>query len=238
MYKKCLICQSSFRVPPCRFEKAKTCSKSCSAKLSGMSRKVDRLVLSCKNCGKEVLRLKCQIESKYVYCSRSCHNSNKTVHLYKCINCGKGFHRPIRKNQTKPTFCSRKCMWKVRRVVQNPPNCICIYCGGLIHKSKSHILAGEGIYCSKDCKRLFAIGRNMRQYSPARYPHYYNQPLWRSLRKVIIKRDNNLCTSCGYKPVKISVLHVHHIKRRLQGGSDSPENLITLCRSCHKRIEG
>ena len=31
-------------------------------------------------------------------------------------------------------------------------------------------------------------------------------------------------------------LNVHHIKPVSEGGGDEPENLITLCKNCHKEI--
>ena len=45
-------------------------------------------------------------------------------------------------------------------------------------------------------------------------------------------RDGYACTECGAtgKDVK---LEVHHIIHRADGGSDKPDNLITLCHECH-----
>ena len=49
-----------------------------------------------------------------------------------------------------------------------------------------------------------------------------------SLRKLILKRDNYRCSECGY-----GYLEVHHIDGdRL---NNNPENLITLCRRCHRK---
>ena len=42
-------------------------------------------------------------------------------------------------------------------------------------------------------------------------------------------RDSFRCTLCG----KGEHLEVHHIKYRSEGGDDSDNNLITLCRRCH-----
>jgi len=50
-----------------------------------------------------------------------------------------------------------------------------------------------------------------------------------TLRQEILKRDGYRCRQCG----SFSGVEVHHIKRRLEGGSDTPENLITLCYRCH-----
>ena len=45
-------------------------------------------------------------------------------------------------------------------------------------------------------------------------------------------RDNHICQHCKGKS-KDKVLNVHHIESRKTGG-DSPNNLITLCETCHK----
>lgn len=51
-----------------------------------------------------------------------------------------------------------------------------------------------------------------------------------NLRKSVIIRDNNKCMECGRANCK---LEVHHIVPRRTKGSDTVENLITLCSSCH-----
>ena len=45
-------------------------------------------------------------------------------------------------------------------------------------------------------------------------------------------RDNHICQHCHGKS-KDSVLNVHHLESRKTGG-DAPNNLITLCKTCHK----
>ena len=47
-------------------------------------------------------------------------------------------------------------------------------------------------------------------------------------------RDNYTCQHCKGKS-KDPVLHVHHIESRKTGGN-SPDNLITLCKTCHKKV--
>ena len=56
---------------------------------------------------------------------------------------------------------------------------------------------------------------------------------WRKLREEIKKRDNFTCQVCGKKGVI-----VHHIKPwSIEEPNNEPENLITLCRSCHAKID-
>ena len=49
------------------------------------------------------------------------------------------------------------------------------------------------------------------------------------------KRDNYTCQICKKKNSKDDgILEVHHIKQKKDGGSDRPDNLITLHQKCHK----
>lgn len=53
---------------------------------------------------------------------------------------------------------------------------------------------------------------------------------WEDLRKAVLERDDHTCQRCREER---GPLQVHHIIPRSQGGSDTLENLITLCRPCH-----
>lgn len=63
----------------------------------------------------------------------------------------------------------------------------------------------------------------------------------------ILRRDRFTCQICGELHVMYSefgiplpttdgLLDVHHITPVCEGGSDAPDNLITLCRECHKKL--
>lgn len=53
-----------------------------------------------------------------------------------------------------------------------------------------------------------------------------------NVREYVLYRDNHECQCCHDKS-KDSILNVHHIESRKTGG-DAPNNLITLCETCHK----
>lgn len=53
-----------------------------------------------------------------------------------------------------------------------------------------------------------------------------------NVREYVLFRDNHTCQHCHGKS-KDNVLNVHHLKSRKTGG-DAPNNLITLCETCHK----
>lgn len=53
-----------------------------------------------------------------------------------------------------------------------------------------------------------------------------------NVREYVLFRDNHTCQHCKGSS-KDKILNVHHIESR-KTGSDSPNNLITLCSTCHK----
>lgn len=54
-----------------------------------------------------------------------------------------------------------------------------------------------------------------------------------NVREYVLFRDNHTCQCCKGKS-KDKILNVHHIESRKTGG-DVPNNLITLCKYCHKQ---
>lgn len=52
-------------------------------------------------------------------------------------------------------------------------------------------------------------------------------------REYVLFRDNHTCQCCKGKS-KDHILEVHHIISRLFGG-DAPNNLVTLCKTCHEK---
>ena len=52
-----------------------------------------------------------------------------------------------------------------------------------------------------------------------------------NIREYVLFRDNHVCQCCKGKS-KDNILNVHHIESRKTGG-DAPDNLITLCETCH-----
>ena len=54
-----------------------------------------------------------------------------------------------------------------------------------------------------------------------------------NVREYVLFRDGHTCRCCKGKS-KDKILNVHHIESRKTGG-DSPDNLVTLCETCHKK---
>ena len=70
------------------------------------------------------------------------------------------------------------------------------------------------------------------------YPWQYQQGSlfgWENLKAYAKWRDGYKCRACGKSKHKDGVrLEVHHIRRMADGGTDTPDNVVTLCEDCHK----
>lgn len=54
-----------------------------------------------------------------------------------------------------------------------------------------------------------------------------------NVKAYVLHRDGYQCRECKTKKSK---LYVHHIIFKSQGGTNTPDNLITLCASCHDKV--
>lgn len=69
------------------------------------------------------------------------------------------------------------------------------------------------------------------EISGAEYQQGEQLGFW-NVREYVLYRDGHKCQCCKGKS-KDKILNVHHIESRKTGG-DAPNNLITLCETCHK----
>jgi hypothetical protein len=79
----------------------------------------------------------------------------------------------------------------------------------------------------------FADKRFERMQAAERFAD--EQIYWGKIRSFVLKRDKSTCQVCGL--VKGSKLHVHHILKRVDGGPDTPDNLILVCPKCHANAD-
>ncbi len=69
--------------------------------------------------------------------------------------------------------------------------------------------------------------------SGVNYQNGEQKGFW-NVREYVLYRDGHTCQHCKGRS-RDRVLEVHHIKSR-QTGSNRPDNLITLCSTCHDRV--
>lgn len=72
-------------------------------------------------------------------------------------------------------------------------------------------------------------------YKPYRWKYQESNRLDENIRKAVILRDGCKCMECGRTDTR---LEVHHIKPKRLNGSNTMDNLITLCEGCHQITEG
>lgn len=109
----------------------------------------------------------------------------------------------------------------------------CQWCGKLITVKR------RKSFCSKECSHAFNIAT-----SPV---YYANQGSRGGYANHILRRDNYTCQKCGKfhglinkhgikLPTTDGKLEIHHKQQVQYGGDDSPDNLTTLCKECHKDV--
>ena len=85
---------------------------------------------------------------------------------------------------------------------------------------------------SFDMQLLQACEKGLSLPEGADYQAGPQSGFWNT-REYVLFRDGHLCRCCKGKS-KDPVLNVHHIESRQTGG-DAPNNLITLCETCHRQ---
>lgn len=100
----------------------------------------------------------------------------------------------------------------------------------LINKLKeilpvSHIIVEVAAF---DIQKIKNQGISGTEYQSGAQAGFWN------VREYVLHRDEHSCQQCKGKS-KDPILEVHHIVSRQVGG-DSPDNLLTLCSTCHSKI--
>lgn len=93
-------------------------------------------------------------------------------------------------------------------------------------------------YC-ENCKKLI-ISQKKDGLKNKKAESLLKTGIWKSLRKDIIRRDKGCCVLCFKQGIiEYRTLQVHHIVKRTEDESLAyePTNLVTLCRSCHEKVE-
>lgn len=222
----CEYCGKIIETYPYRAKEFHYCSRSCRAKAKPNHPR-NRVKKICLQCGKvfEVVKAREHIAR---FCSKSCRSKHTMGRgltaifwkggppLRKCEYCGKDFF-----NRNAKRFCSKKCFDLSR---QKRETGICINCGRIFMRQKSHAKRYKREYCSFACYKSYAVGENSLQWRGGSKP--YPKTFNREFKRMIRERDNYTCAIC--KEYGDNVHHINYAKN-----DTSPENCITLCRSCH-----
>jgi len=94
----------------------------------------------------------------------------------------------------------------------------------LVPLDESHVVVE---YAKFDSQKI--NDPNIKKYQYQKGPQYG----YENVKNYVRARDNYTCQVCKKKSTN---LHVHHILQRSQHGTDTPDNLITLCKPCHDKV--
>lgn len=131
----------------------------------------------------------------------------------------------------------------------------CETCGASKTLSEYEIATRVVTFCSKKCRLAYFAerfsGPNNPNWKDTPRQHYYGAN-WEEQRAKRIAVDSSECFSCGisndrHRTIYSKGLHVHHIVPRSEfrdegrldwEQSNRLTNLVSLCSSCHSRLEG
>jgi len=142
--------------------------------------------------------------------------------------------------------CSSECLKEYRGT---HVNLTCDHCGKTFDRYKSYADKMNGyVFCSRKCS-IENLDYRVSGESHYRYidgstqeKNYSRGPGWTAIRTKIRERDGYTCQTCGVHEYELGkALDVHHIIafRNFDSADNAnhPENLISLCPSCHHQEE-
>jgi len=164
-----------------------------------------------------------------------------------CDFCGKRFYKEKHHLENSDgCFCSRDCRKEFSYRDKYGWNCP--YCGGRLEGARAWCGSEE---CEERMKGHWKVEgtRGQVEYrisigGSQRLP--FNNSLWKKRRSEAMRRDSSECVNCSLSNKEHigkygTSLHVHHITpRRSFESAESAhdlDNLVTLCASCHSRVE-
>lgn len=107
------------------------------------------------------------------------------------------------------------------------------------HKVDTHIRLIDNVHKFLPISKIIVeIGQFdiQRINNPNIQPHEFSRGVqygFSNVREYVLTRDSHTYKICKAKNTR---LEVHHIIYRSQGGTDTPDNLLTVCSLCHRKI--
>jgi len=216
---ECEFCESDFEVHERRKDSAKFCSENC----------------------------RYQWQSENV--TGENHHNYKRTEL-ECDQCGDEFSiQPYRVNQGR-RFCSKECVADYHSERDRKDVSIdyeCDWCGDSIELLPYELEYHDHHFCDVSCRAEHYSENHRGEEHHLWKPDSgddYGEGWNEDKREKVRNRDDRKCQSCG-KTEQSEIedygtkLSVHHIRRKDQTDNfNGMKNLVTLCKSCHKRWEG
>lgn len=225
----CFTCKKVLKLRPSEIAEHNFCSHKCRGEWQkGQTGSLSPhykgpIAVQCSFCGKTLERIPAKIKrAKYHFCDTSCH----------------GNWRKTQTGSLSPRYDDGKIEIK------------CSYCNKEITKYRCRVVKHKFHFCDKKCSsewRKTLTGESSNRYKGG-YTGYYG-PDWLKQSRAARKRDSYCCQACG-KPQKINkrALDVHHVipfrnfgyipkQNENHVAANSIDNLVSLCQSCHGKLE-
>lgn len=193
-----------------------------------------RELRTCAGCGDI---FECYKSDRKIYCSKTCRHKHLHI-IRKCKYCGNSFEvlKSSLNTNASGNYCSLDCYYMDGR-----KQITCINCG-LVATVKKH---QKHKFCSHKCAMEYLSGiRHYRWLGPEN-THTSRGRGWYAIRQRVLNRDKYTCQECGIqvhdndnkRGCISNVANVHHITPYRLTKDNSLSNLVTLCPSCHMKIE-
>lgn len=182
----------------------------------------------CLYCNKEYM----STTDKSRFCSNYCANTyrHKMVYVPKeikyvtkiCKMCGNEFQGESHKANQK--YCSLECRQEHYKYYSH---------NKMTQKDEKNLEILQ-IQVELKVKELIAKSNKLsNDYNDTIIDYRLLSDIPLDTRNLVLDRDHNKCQICNSR----NNLHIHHIVKRRNGGDHNPDNLVTLCASCHRHIE-
>ncbi|MCK5624951.1 HNH endonuclease [Candidatus Pacearchaeota archaeon] len=222
---KCKICHKEFKFNSSRSHGIQIyCSNECRLKVnrknSSFLKRFEKR--KCKNCNKNFIW-----NSSYptqIYCTKECYKKYHEKYIKK----------KVIKEKRKCKFCNKKFIWYSS--LSNQIYCYDINCK--IKRRKEYYKKNKEKETNNSYKKSkFNIPKINENQSKNKFKIFSSKK--RSKQdsyKKIMKVYEELMNNCSMSDCKSGYnLETHHIQPLKQGGTDTFDNLIILCKDCHKR---
>lgn len=171
---------------------------------------------------------KCQTKNKVIF-KGTIEQRNDVKHLMEIRRGYRHYHRS-HKRYRKPRFNNRSSSKKKNRIAPS-----------ILQKRQATVRVINHLnkWINITSYWLEDVSIDVRAltdgYKPYKWQYQKSNRLDENIRKATILRDNYKCMECKKSNCRFEV---HHIKPRRLGGSNTLDNLITLCKKCHQKTKG
>ena len=171
---------------------------------------------------------KCRTKNKVLF-KGTIEQRNDVKHLMD-IRRGYRRYRRFHKKYRKPRFCNRASSKRQGRIAPS-----------ILQKKQAtmRVVYHLNRWINITTYWLEDVAIDIRAltdgYAPYKWQYQKSNRIDENIRKAAILRDGCKCQECGNSNV---ALEVHHIKPKRLNGSNTLDNMITLCHKCHQQTEG